>query len=104
MLENLGYEVAISTNSEEALEMFRSDPEDFDLIITDQSMPVLTGTQLARELKRIKADVPVILVSGFSASILSRELADSGIVHCIAKPIVIDELAQVISSALLTNS
>jgi len=104
MLETLGYDVTISTKSEEALEIFRADPEDFDLVITDQSMPVLTGTQLARELKRVRADIPVILVSGFSASILSRELADSGIEHCIAKPVVINELAQVVSRALVSSS
>ncbi len=104
MLETLGYDVTISTKSEEALEIFRADPEDFDLVITDQSMPVLTGTQLARELKRVRKDIPVILVSGFSASILSRELADSGIEQCIAKPIVIDELAQVVSRALIPSS
>ncbi|MCP4411132.1 MAG: response regulator [Gammaproteobacteria bacterium] len=104
MLETLGYDVTISTKSEEALEIFRADPKDFDLVITDQSMPVLTGTQLARELKRIREDIPIILVSGFSASILSRELADSGIEHCIAKPIVINELAQIVSRALIPGS
>jgi len=100
MLENLGYEVETSVSSENALEVFRSDSEYFDLVITDQSMPVLTGTQLARELKRIRSDIPVILVSGFSASILNRELVDSGIDHCIAKPLVMDELGKVVLEAL----
>jgi len=100
MLENLGYEVAVSVSSEKALEMFRTDPEDYDLIITDQSMPVLTGTQLARELKRIRADIPIILVTGFSASILNQELVESGIDHCIAKPVVIDELGEIVLQAL----
>jgi len=100
MLENLGYEVEISVSSEKALQMFRADPEDFDLVITDQSMPVLTGTQLARELKRIRADIPIILVTGFSASILNQELIESGIDHCIAKPVVIDELGEIVLQAL----
>ncbi len=100
MLENLGYEVEISISSEKALLMFQNDPEDFDLIITDQSMPILTGTQLARELKRIRADIPIILVSGFSAAILNNELVDSGITHCIAKPLVIDELGKIVLQAL----
>ena len=100
MLENLGYEVETSISSEKALLMFQNDPEDFDLIITDQSMPVLTGTQLARELKRIRADIPIILVSGFSAAILNNELVDSGITHCIAKPLVIDELGKIVLQAL----
>ncbi|MFT5521305.1 MAG: PAS domain S-box-containing protein, partial [Enterobacterales bacterium] len=75
MLESLGYEVAVSVSSEKALEMFRTDPEDFDLIITDQSMPVITGTQLAKEFRKIRADIPIVLVTGFSASILKQELA-----------------------------
>ncbi len=100
MLESLGYEVEISTNCEDVLEQFRSDPEYFDLIITDQSMPVLMGTQLAREIKKIRADIPIIIVSGFSTSILGRELADSDIEFCIAKPLVINEIARVVSKAL----
>jgi len=104
MLESLGYEVALATKSLDALDVFRSDPEDFDLVITDQSMPVLKGTQLAREIKKIRADIPVILVSGFSASILSREMIDTGIEYCIAKPLVINELAQVVSRALSNPS
>ena len=100
MLENLGYQVAISTSSEDALEMFRSDPEDFDVIITDQSMPVLTGTQLARELKRVNPRIPIILVTGFSASMLNQELLNSGINHCIAKPVVADELGRAILQVL----
>jgi len=104
MLETLGYDVVISTKSEEALELFRADPKDFDLVITDQSMPVLTGTQLASEIKLVRKDIPVILVSGFSSSILSRELADSGIEYCIAKPVVINELEQIVSRALVASS
>jgi CheY-like chemotaxis protein len=104
MLENLGYEVAISTSSEQALEMFRSDPEDFDVIITDQSMPVLTGTQLAREIKRVNPTIPIILVTGFSASMLNQELVNSGINHCIAKPVVADELGRAILQVLTENN
>jgi PAS domain S-box-containing protein len=100
MLESLGYEVAVSVSSEKALEMFRTDPEDFDLIITDQSMPVLTGTQLAKEFRKIRADIPIILVTGFSASILKQELSNSGIEHCIAKPVVMNELGEMVLKAL----
>jgi PAS domain S-box-containing protein len=102
MLESLGYEVAVSVSSEKALEMFRTDPEDFDLIITDQSMPVLTGTQLAKEFRKIRADIPIVLVTGFSASILNQELLDSGIDYCIAKPVVMNELGEVVLKALST--
>lgn len=104
MLESLGYEVAVSVSSEKALEMFRTDPEDFDLIITDQSMPVLTGTQLAKEFRKIRADIPIVLVTGFSASILNQELADSGIEHCIAKPVVMNELGEIVLKALSNST
>lgn len=96
MLKSLGYEVDVSTSSEKALQIFRNNPEDFDMIITDQSMPVLTGTQLAREIKKIRPDIPIVLVTGFSASVLNQELADSGIDQCIAKPVVIDELGEIV--------
>jgi len=103
MLESLGYEVAISVSSEKALEMFKNDPEDFDLIITDQSMPVLTGTQLAKEFRKIRPDIPIVLVTGFSASILNQDLKAAGIDHCISKPVVMNELGEIVLQALRNN-
>ncbi len=66
MLERLGYKVQVYTNSAEALARFRLAPHCFDLVITDQTMPHMTGEMLARELRRIRPDIPIILCTGFS--------------------------------------
>ena len=66
ILERLGYEVAGETNSLHALEIFRSKPGEFDLIVTDYTMPGLNGTDLAKEIRRVRPDIPVILSTGFS--------------------------------------
>jgi CheY-like chemotaxis protein len=66
MLEPLGYEVVTSTDGPEALELFRLDPERFDLVITDMTMPSMTGKQLAEKMIQIRPDIPIILVTGYS--------------------------------------
>lgn len=74
MLTALGYSVTSKTSSIEALKLFRSQPDDFDLVITDMTMPQLTGDQLAVELMRIRPDIPVIVCTGYSNK-LSDETA-----------------------------
>ncbi len=66
ILERLGYSVATRTSSIEALELFHARPEDFDLVITDMTMPNMTGERLAMELMEIRPDIPVIMCSGYS--------------------------------------
>jgi CheY-like chemotaxis protein len=68
-LEQLGYTVTASTSSTEALETLRSSPDKFDLVITDMTMPKMTGDKLTREIKEIRSDIPVILCTGFSEKI-----------------------------------
>ena len=81
-------------DSLEALEIFRQDPARFDLVITDQTMPRLTGTELARELAALRPDIPVILCTGFS-EMISREMAkDMGIREFLTKPVSRSELAE----------
>ena len=70
MLEHLGYKVEGKTSSIEALETFRARPDDFDLILTDKTMPNLTGFDLGKECKVIRPDIPIILCTGFSESSL----------------------------------
>ena len=65
-LERLNYEVVVCLSSVEALEAFRAAPQRFDLIITDQTMPQMTGDALAQALRRIRSDIPIILCTGFS--------------------------------------
>ena len=63
----LGYDVTVSTDSRDALSFFRSKPEEFDLVITDMTMPNMTGVELARELIKIRQEIPVILCTGYTA-------------------------------------
>ncbi len=104
MLTFLGYEVVAQTSSVEALELFRSQPDRFDLVITDQTMPHLTGDRLAAELLRIRPDIPIILCTGYSEKI-SRESAEAiGIRKFIFKPVRIREIAGAIREALEVRS
>ncbi len=75
MLESLGYKVVSLTNSIEALNLFRSQPEDFDQVITDLPMPKLTGDKIGIELLSIRKDIPIILCSGLNKG-LSKESAN----------------------------
>jgi PAS domain S-box-containing protein len=100
ILERLGYDVSIRTSSVEALELFMEQPEKFDLVITDMTMPNMTGDDLAARLMNIRADIPVILCTGYSERI-SRERAHGlGIKEFILKPIVMRELAKTVRSVL----
>ena len=69
ILEHLGYKVTCQTDSVSALEIFRSSPDEFDLVITDYTMPKLTGLDFAREVRRIRPDMPILLCTGFSEKI-----------------------------------
>jgi PAS domain S-box-containing protein len=100
MLRHLGYQVTASTDSGEALELFRRDPFRFDLVITDQTMPRMTGMELAREILAIRQDMPIILCTGFSEIITAEEAKAQGIREFILKPIVTMELATTIRQIL----
>ena len=100
ILERLGYKVTIRTSSIEALELFMEQPGKFDLVITDMTMPNMTGDDLAGKLMNIRADIPVILCTGYSERI-SRERAHRlGIKEFILKPIVMRELAKTVRRVL----
>ncbi|UCH97402.1 MAG: response regulator, partial [Candidatus Aminicenantes bacterium] len=100
MLEKLGYNVTVRTSSVEALEVFRRAPNKFDLVITDQTMPNMTGTQLNRELLRIRPDIPVILSTGFSESVNKENFKALGIRAFVMKPIVKSDIAKIIRKVL----
>jgi len=100
MLEKMGYQVTISTSSIEALEIFNNSPLQFDLVITDQTMPLMTGTQLTRELLQIRPDIPVLLCTGFSESVNKENFRNMGIGSFIMKPIIKKELAHIIRELL----
>jgi len=103
MLTGLGYEVVGTTSSVDALEVFRSRPHYFDFVITDMTMPNMTGVDLAKEMLIIRADIPIILCTGFS-EIISEENAKSiGIRKFIMKPLLKNSLAMQIRDILDTK-
>ncbi len=103
ILERLGYKVTAKTDSQEALEEFAAQPEKFDLVITDMTMPKMTGDQLARKLMDIKPDISVILCTGFNETITEQKALAMGIDKFVMKPIVKDELAKTIRNVLDTR-
>jgi CheY-like chemotaxis protein/anti-sigma regulatory factor (Ser/Thr protein kinase) len=93
-LESLGYHVLALTSSAEALEIVRRDPDRFDLVITDQTMPHITGHDLARRLMDIRSDIPVILCTGFSETVSPEKAQAAGIREFVMKPLSRKELAE----------
>ena len=100
ILERLGYKVISKTDSEEALEEFAAQPDQFDLVITDMTMPKMTGDQLARKMMDIKPEIPVILCTGFNEAITEEKALAMGIDKFVMKPIVKDKLANTIRAVL----
>lgn len=100
MLERLGYCVTVRTDSETALEDFRANPDAFNLIISDMTMPRLTGADLAREMFEIKAPLPFILCTGFSELIDEEKSRALGISALIMKPIELPVLAETVRAVL----
>jgi len=99
-LERLGYTVSIRTSSIETLELFRTKPNDFDLVITDMTMPNMTGDRLAIELMKIRPDIPVILCTGYSKKISEESASEMGIKAFVHKPIVKAGLAKTVRKVL----
>ena len=100
MLVSCGFDVVTRTSSIEALEAFKHRAHDFDLVITDQTMPNMTGMELAREILKIRPDMPIILCTGFSDAVSYDRLRDIGIGDFIMKPILKHDLIASISRQL----
>ncbi|MCP3872035.1 MAG: response regulator, partial [Desulfobacteraceae bacterium] len=100
MLRKLGYITTAKDNAIEALNLFSGQPEQYDLVITDMTMPKMTGDKLAVELRKIRSDIPVILCTGFS-ELMSKEKAESlGIKGFLMKPIAMKDLSSSIRGLL----
>jgi two-component system cell cycle sensor histidine kinase/response regulator CckA len=100
MLSRLGYRLTTCTSSNGALELFRQSPQEFDLVITDMTMPHMPGDVLARELISIRPDIPIIVCTGYSDR-MDSEIADEiGIRELVMKPVVMKEIAQIIRRVL----
>jgi CheY-like chemotaxis protein len=100
MLAALNYEPAGFTRPSEALEEFRADPTRFDAVVLDQLMPGMTGTELARQLRRLRADVPVVLISGYTGPVLTQQALSAGIGHILTKPLDLRRIADALSKVL----
>ena len=99
-LQRLGYEVVTTTNGPEALDIFRADPHRFDLVITDYTMPQMTGFELASAIVDMRPDLPVILCSGLHDNISCEQAGAPGIKAFISKTSGKQELADLIRKVL----
>lgn len=100
ILERLGYTVDISFDSRQVLEAFRTSPDSYDMVITDMTMPIMTGDMLASEIKKIRPDVPVILCTGFSEKINFRTGQDCQMEGFLLKPVRSKKLAEIVRKLL----
>jgi signal transduction histidine kinase len=99
-LERLGYEVTATTDSREALDLFREEPARYDLVITDQAMPQITGIHLAENILKIRRDIPIILCTGYSHTVSQDKANSAGISEFLMKPVAKGELAHAVRRAL----
>jgi CheY-like chemotaxis protein len=104
MLERLGYCAVVHTSALEALDIFRAAPQQFDLVITDQTMPHMTGDTFVRELRRIRPDIPVILCTGFSHTMSAEKARALGIDALLMKPLVSSDLGLAIQRVLMPRA
>jgi signal transduction histidine kinase/ActR/RegA family two-component response regulator len=103
MLENLGYKVSITSNSISALEEFKKDPDRYSLLVTDQSMPNISGTELAIMMKKIRPGLRVIIITGYADNLSEEVLSQCGISEVILKPMILDDFSKVIRKVLDNN-
>ncbi len=99
-LRQLGYRVTAFGVSSDALRAFRSRPRAFDVVVTDQTMPDLTGAELSKELMHVRPDVRIILCSGFSEVVDRQEAEALGVREYLAKPFLLSELARTIRTVM----
>lgn len=103
MLENLGYKVTTRTNSSEAFEEFRRNPGKYSLLVTDQTMPKMLGTELAGKMRKIKPDLKVIIITGYIDKSSEVTKSKTGSYEMILKPIKLSEFSKVIRKVLDEN-
>lgn len=100
ILEKLGYRVTARTSSIDALAEFKTRPHEFDLVITDMTMPNLTGDKLALKLLNVRPDIPIIICTGFSTRMDHQKAEALGIKGLLMKPVVTSELTQLVRKVL----
>ncbi|MDA3835404.1 MAG: ATP-binding protein [Spirochaetales bacterium] len=100
MLEWLGYTVVTGTSSIEALELFRKQPHEFDLVITDTTMPNMPGDELSKELLNIRSDIPIIICTGYCERITEEKIIEIGIRAIVIKPFELRNMAKTIRKVM----
>jgi CheY-like chemotaxis protein len=100
ILERSGYRVTAFTDEAEALGLFRANPNDFDLVITDMAMPHMTGDKVAAEMKQVRPNIPVILCTGYSQRISGKSAAQMGVSALAHKPLAKAELVKTVRNVL----
>ena len=103
LLEQLGYNVVAKGSGVDALQAFRADPDYFDAVITDQTMPGMTGEELSEQLLQLRPNLPIILCTGFSHTIDAEKAKSLGIRGFLIKPLLSHQLAQVLQKVKLSN-
>ena len=100
MLTKLGYQVNAYTSSLDAIEAFKANPDKYNLIISDMTMPNMTGDMLAEEIMKIRSDIPIIICTGFSEQLSDQKITALGIKGLLMKPLTIHELAKTVRKVL----
>ena len=100
MLTRRGYHVTPVGGSLEALQIFRENPGDFDLVLTDMTMPKMTGERLSNEIKTIRPDIPIVLCTGYSDKLAGKNAVDLGLAGLLMKPVDQAELVKVVRQVL----
>jgi CheY-like chemotaxis protein len=99
-LAELGYEPVGFASSLAALQAFREEPKRFDLVLSDETMPDLTGTELARAIRQLRPDISIILMSGFGGAQLSERAQAAGVIDVLRKPLIRRDIAEPVARAL----
>jgi CheY-like chemotaxis protein len=99
-LAGLGYEPVGFKSSVAALTAFRSAPQRFDAVITDETMPDLTGIELAQDLRKVRPDIPIVLMSGYAGTQLLNRASSLGVKEILRKPLLRREIAESLERAL----
>ncbi len=99
-LAALGYEPAGFDSSVAALQAFRADPQRFDLVLTDETMPDMSGVELVREIRRVRPELPIVLMSGYSGAQLTERARAAGAGEVLRKPLVRRDIAEALGRAL----
>lgn len=100
MLRDLGYKITVRTSSVEALEAFKANPDIYDCMVSDHTMPNMTGIDLTREIQKVRNDFPVVICSGFSEVVTRQKAKSVGVSNFIMKPVLKKDLAAAVRKAL----